>query len=1068
MVSPLLDSRGNPISYAAADERVSIMGVQNFRAGLPNADPNPTFGPYQRRGTGGSLSGKYQEMMQTHGGISAAVYWAITEASSLPKEVCWPHPTPPNKEQQDFIDLCQRCAVDEAVVFDGTLEGANALWQYPIYDAFRGFGLMLPRLLPSGGVEWYPVAHQSVMLWRPEGYFLAGVQFSTGNGYANIDGTDLVHVVHGTATAGEWEGRSILRSLLQPYELWKQTALNAGIYNQQSWGFLDISYGPSVSTDDINAMNEIAGQFQDGVRKYVLRPKDVEIEMKYPAGSGPDVIAQLTYWDTVIQRMLNDNLSGISQFGSRAMAETVDDAAGRKARAWIDGIFERASRGMFAWLARAVGYEGPLPILRVQAAEMTTGLGGWSAYVQGVQAGLISRGPGDEAWGRRVIGAPELPPEQITEISPDTPAPLITSSLQAAQQILASLAPSATQPVPLAPEVAYLLLQTAGIQEASARAMVDGQMAAVRAAAPAPAAVPLPVEPPPTEPPPTPPQVEPAPVAEEQVTIGPNNNIQVPANIGTSPAFAPASIEASEGACDCGCGVDLAETDVDTHPTNEMRDIAVRALAWRKEHGRGGTAVGVARARDISAKKRLSVETVRRMKAYFDRHAVDTKADGFNQGEEGFPSAGRVAWDLWGGDAGKDWAERKVASLDLERDSAALSAAELADISQVIVPEAVKSAVAAAIIAHRLAGKNKTTDTGALMVARDLAAGKRLSWDRIVALARYFASDYPRHAETKSFKDQGPSWHGFNLRGGEVCMKWVKQLVTDFALGSIRRASRLSDSSDVLVKDANGTEFITYRPLRPEEEVVAWVALAEDRAAVDAALGPEIEAIAKEHRQATIDALKDGWQTGERDAIFNLYVGQYAAVLATAATDVRTFTEAAVADELARTTATRTVAPVLKGAVTGTAEQFAAASTAQFATAAALTQVASETIANRVQGEIENAILSGMDMTTFASQITAAGLVGNAATALNAVTSAARLNAYASAPTIADLVPTKLIRSSIPDKNRCEVCEQADGQEIIVKDWVNAGQLVIPELPDPNCLGRGNCRCGWFAEYGTI
>jgi hypothetical protein len=48
------------------------------------------------------------------------------------------------------------------------------------------------------------------------------------------------------------------------------------------------------------------------------------------------------------------------------------------------------------------------------------------------------------------------------------------------------------------------------------------------------------------------------------------------------------------------------------------------------------------------------------MLSYFARHSVDSKATGFNQGEDGFPSAGRVAWDAWGGDAGQRW----VTSLD--------------------------------------------------------------------------------------------------------------------------------------------------------------------------------------------------------------------------------------------------------------------------------------------------------------------------------------------------------------------------------------------------------------------
>ena len=47
------------------------------------------------------------------------------------------------------------------------------------------------------------------------------------------------------------------------------------------------------------------------------------------------------------------------------------------------------------------------------------------------------------------------------------------------------------------------------------------------------------------------------------------------------------------------------------------------------------------------------------MYSFFSRHEVDKQAEGFNAGEDGFPSAGRVAWDLWGGDAGFRWATAK-------------------------------------------------------------------------------------------------------------------------------------------------------------------------------------------------------------------------------------------------------------------------------------------------------------------------------------------------------------------------------------------------------------------------
>ena len=87
-------------------------------------------------------------------------------------------------------------------------------------------------------------------------------------------------------------------------------------------------------------------------------------------------------------------------------------------------------------------------------------------------------------------------------------------------------------------------------------------------------------------------------------------------------------------------------------PTDGMVEEAQRGLDWRSEFGRGGTAIGIARARDIVNRKELPINTWRRVKAYFDRHEIDKKAEGFSPGEDGFPSNGRIAWALWGGDAG--------------------------------------------------------------------------------------------------------------------------------------------------------------------------------------------------------------------------------------------------------------------------------------------------------------------------------------------------------------------------------------------------------------------------------
>ncbi len=65
---------------------------------------------------------------------------------------------------------------------------------------------------------------------------------------------------------------------------------------------------------------------------------------------------------------------------------------------------------------------------------------------------------------------------------------------------------------------------------------------------------------------------------------------------------------------------------------------------------RGGTEVGLARARDLAHGRPVSDTTLRRMHSYFARHAVDATGPGW-----GVDSKGWQAWLLWGGDAGRRW-----------------------------------------------------------------------------------------------------------------------------------------------------------------------------------------------------------------------------------------------------------------------------------------------------------------------------------------------------------------------------------------------------------------------------
>lgn len=100
--------------------------------------------------------------------------------------------------------------------------------------------------------------------------------------------------------------------------------------------------------------------------------------------------------------------------------------------------------------------------------------------------------------------------------------------------------------------------------------------------------------------------------------------------------------------------------ELDLTPPATVAAAARRGLELRREFGRGGTAVGVARARDLANRRTLSVETARRMVAFFYRHEKDLDAPAAKPGAPGYPSAGRIAWLLWGGDAGRTWARKIV------------------------------------------------------------------------------------------------------------------------------------------------------------------------------------------------------------------------------------------------------------------------------------------------------------------------------------------------------------------------------------------------------------------------
>ena len=92
---------------------------------------------------------------------------------------------------------------------------------------------------------------------------------------------------------------------------------------------------------------------------------------------------------------------------------------------------------------------------------------------------------------------------------------------------------------------------------------------------------------------------------------------------------------------------------------------AKRMLEWREKYGRdevkGGTEIGWRRASTLAARKPISIDVISRM-AQFNRHRENSKiADEYK--DEPWKDRGYVAWNLWGGTAGVDWAIKKMEQL---------------------------------------------------------------------------------------------------------------------------------------------------------------------------------------------------------------------------------------------------------------------------------------------------------------------------------------------------------------------------------------------------------------------
>jgi hypothetical protein len=93
---------------------------------------------------------------------------------------------------------------------------------------------------------------------------------------------------------------------------------------------------------------------------------------------------------------------------------------------------------------------------------------------------------------------------------------------------------------------------------------------------------------------------------------------------------------------------------IDFKPPEGASSAAERGLELRRKYGRGGTPVGIQRAKQLKNRQTISPSTARRMYRFFLRHEKNKDSVKPN----GEPGNGKIAWLLWGGNPGYAWARK--------------------------------------------------------------------------------------------------------------------------------------------------------------------------------------------------------------------------------------------------------------------------------------------------------------------------------------------------------------------------------------------------------------------------